>query len=53
MAREGIAMKNDTVTIPRREYEELKMRAEIDIDLLKQLIRSFKDIKEGKIRRVK
>ena len=48
-----IAMKIDTVTIPRHEYEELKMRAEIDVDLLKQLMESFRDIKEGKVRRVK
>ena len=46
-------MKTDTVTIPRHEYEELKMRAEIDVDLLKQLMESFRDIKEGKVRRVK
>ena len=46
-------MKIDTVTIPRHEYEELKMRAEIDVDLLKQLMESFRDIKEGKVRRVK
>ena len=46
-------MKTDTVTIPRHEYEELKMRAEIDVDLLKQLMESFRDIKEGKVRKVK
>jgi len=31
----------------------LKMQAEIDIDLLKQLMESFKDVKEGRVRRVK
>ena len=43
----------ETVTIPKQEYERLKMQANIDVDLLKQLIDSFKDIKEGRIRRVK
>ncbi len=46
-------MKSDTVTIPRREYEDLKTRAEIDVELLTQLMESFKNIKEGKVRRVK
>ena len=43
----------EMVTIPKEEFEKLKMQANIDIELLKQLIESFKDIKEGKIRRVK
>ncbi len=46
-------MKQETVTISREEYERLKVQAEIDVELLKQLMESFKDIKEGKIRRVK
>lgn len=41
------------ITIPIKEYEELKRNANIDIDLLEQLMESFRDIKEGKIRRVK
>lgn len=41
------------VTISKDEYEKLKMQSNIDIELLKQLIESFKDIKEGRIRRVK
>ena len=43
----------DTVTIPKAEYIKLKRQAEIDVDLLKQFLESFKDIKEGRIRRVK
>ncbi len=43
----------DTVVIPRKEYEKLKMQANIDVDLLKQFMASFKDIKEGRVRRVK
>ena len=46
-------MKDSNVTIPRHEYEKLKMQASVDVGLLKQLMESFKDIKEGKIRRVK
>jgi len=43
----------ETITISKEEYERLKMQANVDIDLLKQLAQSFKDIKEGRIRRVK
>lgn len=46
-------MKSDNVTIPRQKYEKLKMQAEIDMDLLKQLMESFKDIKEGHIQWVR
>jgi len=43
----------EMITIPKKEYERLKTQADIDVDLLKQLIESFKDIKAGRIRRVK
>ncbi len=43
----------EKVCISKDEYERLKMQANIDTDLLKQLIESFKDIKSGRIRRVK
>ncbi len=46
-------MKQKMITMPRHEYEKLKMQASIDIELLKQLLESLKDIKEGRIRRVK
>lgn len=41
------------VMVPKKEYEELKRQAEIDMDLLQQLMSSFKDIKEGRVRRVR
>ena len=41
------------IKIPKVEYEKLKMQADIDINLLKQLLESFRDIKEGRVRRVK
>ena len=43
----------EMVKIPKGEYEKLKMQANIDIELLKQFLESFKDIKEGRTRRVK
>lgn len=43
----------ETVTITKEEYEKLRRQADIDVDLLKQFLESFKDIKEGRIRRVK
>ncbi|MEK6852530.1 MAG: hypothetical protein AABX59_01495 [Nanoarchaeota archaeon] len=46
-------MKQEMVTIRKEEYEKLKRQAEIDIDLLNQLTSSLKDIKAGRIRRVK
>lgn len=41
------------VEIPEKEYLELKRKAEIDEEFTRQLVESLKDIKEGKIRRVK
>jgi PHD/YefM family antitoxin component YafN of YafNO toxin-antitoxin module len=46
-------MEKDNVTISREEYNRLKMMANIDVELLTQLMERFKDIKEGRIRRVK
>ncbi len=43
----------EMITIPKKEYEKLKMQANIDVELLKQFMESFKDIKTGRIRRVK
>ncbi len=46
-------MEKETITISREEYERLKRQANIDVDLLQQFLQSFKDIKEGRIRRIK
>jgi hypothetical protein len=43
----------EMVKIPKEEYERLKKQSNIDIELLEQLISSFKDIKEGRVIRVK
>jgi len=41
------------VCISRDEYERLKFQSNVDVDLMKQIVGSLKDIKEGRIRRVK
>ena len=46
-------MEKQMISVPKDEYEKLKMQANIDVNLLNQLMASFKDIKEGRIRRVK
>lgn len=46
-------MEQEMVSIPKKMYEELQRQAKIDMDLLAQLMNSFKDIKEGRVRRVK
>ncbi len=43
----------EMITIPKKEYEELKKQAQIDVDFLRQLMSSFRDIKEGRIRKVR
>ena len=43
----------EMIKISREEYEKLKMKANIDLDLLRQLVNSLKDIKEGRVIRVK
>ena len=43
----------ESITISRQEYEELKKKADIDGELLKDLIQGLKDIKEGRIKRVR
>lgn len=41
------------IEIPKKEYEKLKRQANIDVELLKELMEGLKDIKSGNIRRVK
>ena len=43
----------ETVTIPKKEYETLKKLAKIDLELLQELMSSFSDIKEGRVRKVR
>ena len=46
-------MKQETVTIPKEEYQELKRKVNIDEELLRDLIQGLKDIKEGRIKLVR
>jgi hypothetical protein len=46
-------MKNERMTLAKKEYDRLKKRDDIDAGLLKQLLESFKDIKSGRVKRVK
>lgn len=43
----------EMVTISKQRYEELKLRANIDIEFLQDLMEGFKDIKEGRFEKVK
>ena len=43
----------ETVTITKSEFEELKRKAEVDEELLQELIQGLKDIKAGRVKRVK
>lgn len=43
----------EMIKIPKDKYEELKMQANIDVELLQQLVRSLKDIKEGRVIRTR
>ena len=41
------------VKIPKEEYEKLKTQANIDVELLQQLVRSLRDIKQGRVIRTR
>ena len=41
------------ITITRAKFEELKRKAEIDEELLQELVQGLKDIKSGNVRRVR
>ena len=45
-------MRQDTVTIPRKEYEKLKKYEKVDKELLKDIAMGIKDILDGKIKEV-
>lgn len=47
-------MKQETITIPKKKYEELKKKAnlynkKVDWELVAQFRKSFEDIKHGRI----
>ncbi len=46
-------MKEKTVTITKKEYDKLKREANIDYEFLEEIRVSLKDIKEGRVIRVR
>ena len=42
-------MKQETITLPKEEYEKLKKKAEIADDALLQLKLSLEDLKHGRV----
>lgn len=40
----------ETITISKKEYSELKKRAELNKDLLFKLLRGLEDIREGRVK---
>ncbi len=46
-------MKQEMITVPKKEYDTLKMKANVDLDILKDFVTAFLDIKQGRVRRVK
>ena len=45
--------KIEMVSIPKVKFEELKRKAEIDEELLQELIQGLKDIRAGNVKRVR
>ena len=42
----------ETVTIPKKEYDKLKKKEELDTELLKDIASGIKDVLTGKIKEV-
>lgn len=42
----------ETVTIPKKEYERLKKKEEVDTELLEDIAHGIKDVLIGKIKEV-
>ena len=40
----------DTVSIPKKEYEDLKKKAQVDQELVDKIKRGLEDIKQGRIK---
>jgi hypothetical protein len=45
-------MEQETVTITKTEYQELKKHAEVDKELLKDIATGIKDILQGKVKEI-
>ncbi len=42
----------ETITIPKKEYEALKKKVQVDEELLKDIAMGIKDILSGKVKEV-
>lgn len=42
----------ETVTIPKKEYDELKKFKEVDQDILKDIATGIKDVLQGKVKEI-
>ena len=43
-------MQEETITIPKKEYEKLKSKSQIDDELLLKLVRGLEDVIAGRIK---
>lgn len=43
-------MKTETITISKKQYKDLKEKAEINESLLAKLVRGLEDVKAGRIK---
>lgn len=41
----------ETINIPKKEYDRLKKLEQVDHDLVQSIAKSFKEVSEGKIRK--
>jgi len=41
-----------TVTIPRKEYEHLKQLEKVDMDMVAQFAKSLEDLKKGRFKKI-
>jgi len=47
-----MSMKQETITIPKEEYQKLKKKEKVDTELLKDLSMGIKDILDGKVKEI-
>ncbi|MBS3102617.1 hypothetical protein J4458_04170 [Candidatus Woesearchaeota archaeon] len=45
-------MASETITIPKKEYERLKKKEEVDTELLEDIAHGIKDVLTGKVKEV-
>ena len=50
MGRLRTLMQEETITIPKKEYEKLKSKSRIDDELLLKLVCGLEDIRAGRVK---